>query len=242
MLHVAIVEYNKGDAEHLITCLKHFGETQHVDIQTDHFENALVFLQSYKGHYDIIFMDIDMPVMGGIEAARSLRKIDPHVILIFVTALARFALNGYEVDAYDFIVKPIQENFFSAKMQRAMRKLSSEQRTRLLIRSGDKSVRIFTDEIIYVDIYNHLLTFHTETGNHATRGTIKDVMENLDDSSFCLCNKSIVVNLRHVEMVDGDMAVMDNGDRLPISRTRKTAFMQHIADYFGNKTINMGRF
>ena len=76
----------------------------------------------------------------------------------------------------------------------------------------------------------------------STRGTIKDVMETLDDGNFALCNKSCVVNLRHIQMIDGDEAVLDNGDRLQISRPRKTAFMQQIADYYGNKKINMGRF
>ena len=242
MLHVAIVEDSNRDAEQLLACLERYSRQNNIEIESQRFENALLFLQGYKGGFDIVFMDIDMPMMSGMDAAKSLRKVDPHVLLIFVTALARFALNGYEVDAYDFIVKPVQDNFFSAKMSRALKKLASEQRVRLLIRSGEKTVRIFTDEIIYVDIFNHVLTFHTEQGDFTTRGTMKDAMDNLDESQFSLCNKSILVNLRHVQMVEGDETVMSNGDRLPISRPRKTAFMQSIADSYGNRKINMGRF
>ena len=242
MLHVAIVEDNDRDAEQLSTYLQRFSKQNSVEINVERFTNGLLFLQSYKGNFDIIFMDIDMPMMGGMDTARTLRKIDPHVLLIFVTALARFALNGYEVDAYDFIVKPLQENFFSAKMHRAMKKLSSEQRVRLLIKSGEKTVRVFADEIMYVDIFNHQLTFHTEQGDFSTRGTMKDVMDNLNTGHFSLCNKSILVNLNHVEMVDGDEVVMASGVRLPISRPRKTEFMQQIADFYGNKKINLGRF
>ena len=142
MLRVAIVEDSLRDAEQLTSCLQRFSRKHGSEIEIQRYENALLFLQGYKGNFDIIFMDIDMPMMSGMEAAHSLRQVDPHVLLIFVTALARFALNGYEVDAYDFIVKPVQENFFEAKMNRALKKLSSEQRTRLLIKSGDKSVRI----------------------------------------------------------------------------------------------------
>ena len=242
MLHVAIVEDSDRDAEQLAACLKRFGQQNDVDIEAERFDNALRFLDGYKGAYDIVFMDIDMPLLGGMDAARSLRQVDPHVLLIFVTALARFALNGYEVDAFDFIVKPVQDNFFSAKMHRALKKLSSEQRVRLLIRSGEKTVRVYADEILYVDIYNHVLTFHTEHGDHSTRGSMKDATENLDSGTFAMCNKSILVNLRHVQMVDGDDVVMDDGARLPISRPRKTAFMQQIADFYGNKKINLGRF
>ena len=101
-------------------------------------------------------------------------------------------------------------------------------------------MRIFADEIIYVDIFNHVLTFHTEQGQFSTRGTMKELMETLDGSLFAMCNKSYVVNMRHIQMIDGDEAVVANGDRLPISRPRKTAFMQQIADFYGNKRINGG--
>ena len=116
MLRVAIVEDSPRDAEQLTNCLRRFCSKHGTEIEIERYENALLFLQGYKGDFEIVFMDIDMPMMSGTEAARSLRRVDPHVLLIFVTALARFALNGYEVDAYDFIVKPVQENFFEAKM------------------------------------------------------------------------------------------------------------------------------
>ncbi len=239
MLRIAIVEDNPKDSAHLLSCLQRFAKANQMEIETEVFANALRFLQEYKGEFNVIFMDIDMPMMNGMEAARSLRKVDPHVVLIFVTALAKFALNGYEVDAFDFIVKPVQENFLSAKMKRVIKKLSSEQRVKVLIRSREKTVSVFADEIIYVDIYNHVLTFHTEQGNYETRGSMKDVTETLDGNNFVLCNKSYVVNLRHVQMVEGDDVIMTGGEKLPISRPRKKEFMQHIADYYSNKRTNM---
>ena len=71
---------------------------------------------------------------------------------------------------------------------------------------------------------------------------MKDVMESLNDGCFAMCNKSCVVNLKYVQMIDGDEAVLTNSERLQISRPRKTEFMQQIADYYGNKKINLGRF
>ena len=76
----------------------------------------------------------------------------------------------------------------------------------------------------------------------STRGTMKDVMESLTDGSFALCNKSCAINLNYIQMIDRDEAVLTNGERLQISRTRKTEFMQQIADFYGNKKINLGRF
>ena len=242
MLRVAIVEDNDRDAEYLLSHLKRYGRENEVEIESKRFSNGILFLEQYQGQYDLIFMDIDMPAINGINVAKMLRERDNHVLLIFVMALARFAVNGYEVDAFDFIVKPLQYNFFSSKMSRAMKKLDSEQRVKLLIKSSEKTVSVFSDEIIFVDIFKHVLNFHTERGTISTRGTMKDVMESLNDGCFAMCNKSCVVNLKYVQMIDGDEAVLTNSERLQISRPRKTEFMQQIADYYGNKKINLGRF
>jgi DNA-binding LytR/AlgR family response regulator len=242
MLRVAIVEDNDRDANYLLSHLKRYSRENNIEIESRRYENGILFLEGYQGEYDLIFMDIDMPAMSGMEAAKVLRERDAHVLLIFVTALARFALNGYEVDAYDFIVKPLQYNFFSSKMDRAMKKLASEKRVKLLIKTNEKTVSVFADDILYVDIFKHVLNFHTEQETISTRGTMKDVMESLNDGTFAMCNKSCVVNLSFLQMVDGDEVVLTSGERLQISRPRKTEFMQQIADYYGNKKINMGRF
>jgi DNA-binding LytR/AlgR family response regulator len=127
-------------------------------------------------------------------------------------------------------------------MDRAMKKLASEKRVKLLIKTNEKTVSVFADDILYVDIFKHVLNFHTEQETISTRGTMKDVMESLNDGTFAMCNKSCVVNLSFLQMVDGDEVVLTSGERLQISRPRKTEFMQQIADYYGNKKINMGRF
>ena len=242
MLRTAIIEDNDRDAEYLLAHLKRYARENKLEIETKRYESGILFLDQYKGEFDIVFMDIDMPAMNGMNVAKELRERDTHVLLIFVTALARFALNGYEVDAFDFIVKPLQYNFFSSKMGRVIKKLASEQRMKLLIKTSEKTLSIFADEILYVDIFNHVLNFHLKEETVSTRGTMKDVMESLNESSFAMCNKSCVVNLNHIQMIDGDETVLTNGERLSISRPRKTEFMQQIADFYGNKKINLGRF
>lgn len=241
-LRVAIVEDSEQDAELLASHLQRYGRENALEIETLHFPNAILFLQQYRGDFGVVFMDIDMPALNGMNAARSLRELDAHVLLIFVTALARFAVNGYEVDAFDFVVKPVQYNFFAAKMNRAMKKLATADRTKILIRSGERSVRIYADEVIFVDIFNHVLSFHTQREVIATRGTIRDALSVLQGECFAMCNKSCIVNLNCVQQVEGDEVELTSGDRLQISRPRKTEFMQRIADFYGSRRVNMGRF
>ncbi len=120
MLHVAVVEDNDRDAEYLLSPLKRYGRENNMEIEAKRYVNGILFLEQYRGDFDLVFMDIDMPAMNGMNTAKALREMDAHVVLIFVTALARFALNGYEVDAFDFIVKPLQYNFFSSNMSSAV--------------------------------------------------------------------------------------------------------------------------
>lgn len=242
MLKVAIVEDTPQDALLLQTHLRRYADEYSVPMEIAQFPNAIQFLQRYRGEYGIIFMDIDMPVLNGMNAAHQLRQIDPSVVLIFVTALARYAVNGYEVNASDFVVKPVQYPTFSAKLSRVLKQLSVAERKKLLIRSGDKSVRVFVDEICYVEILGHTLTFHTARQDIATRGSMKDVVKSLGTDGFAMCNKSCLLNLNHVQLVKKDEAVMDNGDRIAISSSRKTEFMQSIADFYNNMKINMGRY
>ena len=194
MLHVAVVEDNDRDAEYLLSHLKRYGRENNMEIEAKRYVNGILFLEQYRGDFDLVFMDIDMPAMNGMNTAKALREMDAHVVLIFVTALARFALNGYEVDAFDFIVKPLQYNFFSAKMSRAVKKLSSEQRVKLLIKSNEKTVRLFADEIVFVGHFQSCSHLPYRAGNCVHPGHHERCAGNVERRQLCsmqqiLCSK-----------------------------------------------------
>ena len=98
MLRAAIIEDNDRDAEYLQSHLRRYARENKLEIETRRYDNGILFLEQYRSEYDLVFMDIDMPAMNGMHVAKALRERDTHVLLIFVTALARFAVNGYEVD------------------------------------------------------------------------------------------------------------------------------------------------
>ena len=121
MIKVAIVDDNRKDADILVQYLKKFGEqNEHCEIKVDYFDNGLQFIVDYKAVYDIIFMDIEMPMMDGIETSYRLRKIDKRVALLFVTNMAQLAVRGYEVDAMDFIVKPFKPDRILATAEKIL--------------------------------------------------------------------------------------------------------------------------
>lgn len=116
MFTVAVVEDDETAVAKLRACLDQYAAT-HAGVQFDVtvFNEPTSFLDPYKTVWDIVFMDIEMPNMDGMEAAHRLRAVDSEVILIFVTNMAQFAAKGYEVDALDYIIKPFAYPDFERK-------------------------------------------------------------------------------------------------------------------------------
>ena len=167
MIKVAIVDDNRKDADILVQYLKKFGEqNEHCEIKVDYFDNGLQFIVDYKAVYDIIFMDIEMPKMDGLNAARRLREVDPNVCLIFVTVMGKFAIYGYEVDALDFLVKPVTYLNFCDKMQKALRKCNRNKVSYTLVASEKGIVKLPLHDILLIDKDFHDKVYNTAHGEY----------------------------------------------------------------------------
>ena len=134
MIKIAIVEDEKNIADDLGSYVTRFFKENNFEINVSYFENAKIFLDNYSS-YDLIFMDINMPIMDGMTAAREIRKTDDKVMIVFVTSLAQYAIKGYEVNAFDFILKPISYNSFSLKLRRVIDYFKKNNDTYLLIKN-----------------------------------------------------------------------------------------------------------
>ncbi|MBQ1490419.1 MAG: response regulator, partial [Blautia sp.] len=105
-IRIAIVEDEEAPRLALLTCLERFGKEKGLALSLSTFSDALSLLDHYEPIYDLIFMDIQLPYLNGMDAARRLRAMDQSVLLVFVTNLTQYAIAGYEVAALDYILKP----------------------------------------------------------------------------------------------------------------------------------------
>ena len=237
MIRIAIVDDDTIDAEILENILKKY-EKDHSNLNfyIKKFSTAIAFLDKYQP-FDIVFMDIEMPTMTGMEACYKLREIDQTIAIIFVTNMAQFAVEGYIVRAFDFAVKPISYGNLALKLDRVIEYISHFTGKIIHIKTPERTLQISLEEIIYIDIYNYILTYHTINDKiDVTTTSLLDIEKQLIKYGFFKINRSTIVNLKYIKSVK-DTLVDVNGNILTLSRRRKKEFMEKLTEYFGESNI-----
>lgn len=233
MISVAIVEDDDAAAALLEGYLHTFEQNSGVRFSIKRFCEAVSFLSEYRSLYDIIFMDIEMPNLSGMEAALKLREFDKQAVLIFVTNMAQFAVKGYEADALDFMIKPLSYSDFSQKMQKALSVIDSNADVALVVARSDGFVRVSVKKISYIEVMGHKLLYHTDEETITATGSLTELEEKLRPYSFMRCNSCYLLNPKYIQSVQGHNVLMQNGDLLKISHPKRKKFMLELADWLG---------
>ena len=232
MTHIAIVEDDADCRAQLEEYIRRYGAETGEEFQITAFSDGLDIAESYRPVYDVILLDIEMPQLDGMTAAARIRAFDPEVVLIFITNMAQYAIKGYEVDALDFVLKPVGYFPFSLKLKKALGALRARAQKDLFLPLEGGMKRVSASEISCIEVQGHRLLIHAESGDYALPGALRDMEEQLEGQHFVRCNKCYLVNLRHVTDVRQN-TVTAGGHELQISRPRKREFLQALTDYFG---------
>lgn len=237
MINIAIVEDEAAQTEKLVGYLNKYADEHGNKFRIRTFDNAVDFLEKYTADNDIIFMDVKMPYLNGIAAARKLRKMDDSVILYFVTNMQQYAVKGYEVDAIDYIVKPINYYEFSLKLAKGLDRISETQNDAVIVvpvESGFKKLRLA--DVLYIEVKNHHCIFHTTGGEYRHYGALRNIEQKLSGANFERCNNYCLVNLAHVGGINGSLVTVGD-DVIEMSRPRKKTFVTRFGEYFAGKTL-----
>ena len=187
-----------------------------------------------EAHYDLIFLDIELPGINGMEAAEAMREHDPETPIIFVTNLAQYAVHGYAVDALDFVVKPVEYYDFKLRMDKAVRKIGRTEQRSLRIPSESGFRIVSVADVCYIDVSNHDLAIHLACGETAImRATLSKMEEELAGTTFVRISNSCLINADRIHSINGSIVRMSTGDELAISRTKKKSALEALASYYG---------
>lgn len=230
MIRIAMVEDDAFCRQQLSEYLRRYeresGQNFHISV----FQDGAEIARDYKPVYDIILMDIEMYYMDGMTAAERIRKLDMEAVIIFITNMPQYVMKGYTVDAMDYVLKPISYYAFSQRIDRALARMKKRSRSYISIpfKGGVKKQDV--SQIVYVEVQDHALRYHTTGEDFDSRGTLSELEKELSPVQFFRCSKYCLVNLEYVEAVQGSDIVLGS-DTLQVSRARKKPLMDALNNY-----------
>lgn len=233
MLRFALVEDDETYKEDFLQKLhRFFAEKNLSDYEIVYFPNGEAFLSSYKrGQFQTVFMDIEMPGENGIEITRKLRRIDEDVSLVFITIMAQFALTGYEVNAIDYLVKPVIYTRFQAMMEKITKRYFGDAAKALQVSVQHETRIIPLDTIYYIEVSGHMVSIFTDEEIIAW-GTLSNIMSQLPEESFIRCSNKTVINLSKVTSAKGYEISLGRYN-VVVSRSKKEETLRAVARYQG---------
>lgn len=233
MIRVAVVEDEKCEQENIRVQLEKYKSCKAISLTVDYYEDGADFVENFQNQYDIVLCDIQMKFMGGIEMAEQVRRKNSRVIIIFITNRAEFSIQGYEVEASGYILKPLSYPVLERHLDRAMKHIPAEQTSYLVIEGAKNVLRIPVDEICYIECVRHYQYIHTTAETYRVLTPLWELEEKLDKNAFVRCNNGCLIHLKHVQKLERNMLSVGQGV-LNISRNRKKEFVAALTEYMTN--------
>ena len=233
LIHIAICDDEQHMSDHIKAFVSDFFRKKNREIHLRTFSGGEELL-SYNGQIDLLFLDIQMKDMDGMETARKLRAGQFRGVLIFITVLKEMVFQSFEVQAYDYLVKPVDEKQFEKTMERLYTSIQNASEDSLLVQKGYEAHIIPKDEIVFCEIIDRKIYLNLVSGE------VLDYYERIEhlktklDDHFFRCHRSYLINLRHLKGYKNGTAYMDNGREVPVSRLRGKEFSVAVLRYMKN--------
>ena len=229
VIRIALVEDDDRHVQKITEYLERYRTEKGLALSVRVFPDGEDIAENYKPEYDLILLDIQMRFMDGMTAAHKIRERDKEVILIFLTSMAGYAIQGYEVEALDYILKPVSYDMFARKLDRAVANVQGNHTHSEVLQLRDGVVKVDAAEIRYIESRSHQMIYHMADTQYEVRGRLDDLEKQLIPYGFFRSNRGYLVNLYHITAIRDDCCVI-GGEMLPVSRARKAALMEKLAE------------
>ncbi|MDU6340113.1 MAG: LytTR family DNA-binding domain-containing protein [Clostridium sp.] len=236
MIKFAICEDEIIQAEINQDYIKRWADKNNIEYKIDIFESAEKFLFSwqYEEVYDVIILDIRMKSMSGMELARNIRLKDSDVIIIFISGLDDYVFDGYNVSAFNYLLKPINDEKIFNVLDRVKEKLEKDKNAKqfLLLSKGKNIFKIDYDDIFYIIAFDHYIDIHSKNEIYTFNRKISQLEELLPKENFVRCHRSYIVNIKYVKNINKNSLLLEDDIKIPISKTRMDNTYNTFINYF----------
>lgn len=234
MLHIAICDDEKEFVTHLTRLLEQYSAESGEEIKVTAYYDGLDLIEKYDATIDLIFLDIQMRLVNGLEAAKRIRQMDENVGLIFLTTLTQYGLEGYKYQATNYIIKPIKYVRLKAEMNQWLKRYKKNDSPSLVISNSSGKYKVYLKSLRYVETFDRNLLLHTEQENIVCYKNMKEMERELNDKGFARCHTSYIVNLSYVKGIHKLELELISGEKLPISQPRRKEFTERLTEYWGD--------
>ena len=219
----------------VMECLKRCGRELGEELRIQNFSSGEALLDRWPPETQVLILDIRMGDISGMDAARELRRRGVGIPIIFLTSLAQYALEGYDVRAFSFLLKPVEYASLRDRLRSAFRLLDEERGEVLRLKNAGGISIIPVNSIDYAESQRHTAILVHGGTRESFQLPMKELEQALEGKGFFRCHKGYLVNLRRIRRIEAEMLLMENGDRVPLSRHRRTEFLDAFEQCMGER-------
>lgn len=203
-------------------------------VECDAYQSGEELIRAFRDgaeQYDVIFLDMEMEQLNGIETANYIREIDEHVIIVFVTSHTEYMRESFKCAPFRFLVKPVDGEEFKTVFYDISKKLS-KQRKVFAFTENKAKIRLYCDDIIYCESQDHWIWIHTKEKTYKICKSLTELHSQLDKDMFCRVHKSFVINFLYIKTIKDNDAELYHCDKtIPISRSYKKKVLEEYTNF-----------
>lgn len=235
MVYIAVCEDEQADQEKINMFINKYGSSNGYDFEVTFFSTAEDFWKDFQaGYFNIVFLDIYLENGNGIEIGQKLRNLGEDCQMVFITSSRDFAIEGFELEARHYIIKPIAEESIVEAFNRCLAMIA-EDNIAIQVPMGKFEIAIRRKDIIYIEVFNKVSVIHTTCEDIKTYLPLSQLESVLGGSPFLRCHRCSIVNMNFVADYSSTDFIMKNGDRVAIPRSNSVAIRQQYLDFIFTK-------
>ncbi|MDE5779455.1 MAG: LytTR family DNA-binding domain-containing protein [Lachnospiraceae bacterium] len=227
MLSIAVCDDEVIECCNMAGKIKEILEEMKIPCIIRQFRNGTELLQASES-FDIVFLDIIMSNLDGMKTAQVFRKKAFDKILIFVSSSREYVFDAYDVEAFQYLLKPVDDRKLKSVLQKAVLKTERHSQEFIIVSRERQKKKLFLDDIYYFEIKGRMIDVHGPEGIFTYYEQIGELENKLRDKGFFRCHKSYLINLKYVDGYNRQEVILENGEKIVIAKRRYEEFVQEV--------------